>query len=374
MKRTGPVTGVDLFSGCGGISAGLVHAGFEMVAGLDCWSDALKTYSKNFPNSKAIEADVAALEPREFMRAVSLRKGELFLLAGGPPCQGFSKNVPRSKRYLEDPRNLLVNSFLDYAEALRPHVVLMENVAEFKNGFDQAYTEEIEDRLGGLGYSVAHAVLAAHEYGVPQRRRRAFFIATRSGIKQPFPLPTHGDPAKAPSLFPVSPFVSVWDAIGDLPSLRHGESYENRPYSVSAFSAFQLRARQSSDVIVNHVARKLQSTQFDRLASILPGQGIKHLPDHLRPKGGYSGAYGRLTKEMVAPTITRWVFHPGSGRYGHPVDIRTITMREAARLQGFFDDFTFVGTYISQAHQIGNAVPPMLAQAIGEHLRREIAV
>ncbi len=91
------------------------------------------------------------MNPRTFIRNVGLRKGELFLLAGGPPCQGFSKNVPRKNRFLEDPRNLLVNSFLDYAEAFRPHVVLMENVAEFKNGFDQAYTEEIEDRLGGSG-------------------------------------------------------------------------------------------------------------------------------------------------------------------------------------------------------------------------------
>ncbi len=372
MKKMENLSAIDLFCGCGGISSGLRRAGLDVIAGLDMWEDALETYANNFRKSLTIKADLAQLSTRAFMREVGLRKGELFLLAGGPPCQGFSKNVPRKNRFLEDPRNLLVNSFLDYAEALRPQVVLMENVAEFKNGFDQAFTEEIENRLGGLGYHVHHAVLTAHEYGVPQRRRRAFFLATKEKITQPFPRATHGDAAAAPSLFPLAPFVTVWNAIGDLPSLKHGESYENKPYRRKAFSEFQTRVRGSNDLIMNHVARKLQATQYARLSSIEPGQGIKNLPHHLRPKGGYSGAYGRLTKEMIAPTITRWVFHPGSGRYGHPVDLRLITMREAARLQGFPDDFVFAGTYIQQAHQIGNAVPPLLVEVITGHLLRQM--
>lgn len=374
MREREELTCLDLFSGCGGISSGLSQAGFQVVGGLDHWGDALTTYRRNFPKAKALEADLSQVRPRTFMREARLRKGELFLMVGGPPCQGFSKNVPRRHRYLEDPRNLLVNSFLDYAHDLRPQIVLMENVAEFKNGFDQAYTQEIEDRLGDLGYSVHHAVLNAHEYGVPQRRRRAFFLATRIKVKQPFPTPTHGNPKDAPSLFPIKPFVTVWDAIGDLPSLLHGESYDGKSYSAKPFSEFQQIIRGKSRKIVNHTARKLAPTQYERLASIKPGEGIKQLPARLRPKGGYSGAYGRLTKDMVAPTITRWVFHPGSGRYGHPVDIRLITMREAARIQGFPDDFLFEGTYIEQAHQIGNAVPPLLVKAIGAHLREQIGM
>ena len=130
--------------------------------------------------------------------------------------------------------------------------------------------------------------------------------------------------------------------------------------------------RNGSTTVTNHVARHLQPTQYERLASILPGQGLKDLPKHLRPKSGYSGAYARLTKEMIAPTITRWVFHPGSGRFGHPVDIRVITIREAARIQGFPDSFEFVGTYTQQAGQVGNAVPPLLAERIAESLLQNI--
>jgi DNA (cytosine-5)-methyltransferase 1 len=373
MPGQSKLTAIDLFAGCGGISAGLRQAGLRVIAGLDVWETALRTYRENFPKARAMNADISELSAREFMRELGLRKGELFLLAGGPPCQGFSKNVPRRHRYLEDPRNRLVRSFLDYAEALRPAIVLMENVAEFKNGFEQAYTSEIEERLGGLGYHVEHAVLAAHDYGVPQRRRRAFFLATRHKLASAFPTVTHADSSKPPTLFTTKLHVSVWDAIGDLPALNHGESYDGGDYSIAPFSDFQRRVRLRSRHIINHVARKLQPTQFARLSALEPGQGIKELPDFLRPKSGYSGAYGRLTKAMIAPTITRWVFHPGSGRFGHPVDIRLITMREAARIQGFSDDFSFVGSYIEQSHQIGNAVPPMLAEAIARHLRKQTA-
>ncbi len=374
MRRNLELTSVDLFAGCGGITSGLSQAGLNIVAGMDIEANALKTFNSNFRRAKALKIDISETSPRAFMRELRLRKGELFMLAGGPPCQGFSKNVPRRDRFLADPRNLLVNSFLDYAEAMRPHVILMENVAEFKNGFERAYTEEVEERLGELGYDVHHSVLAAHEFGVPQRRRRAFFIATLEKLEKPFPQPTHGEIGASMSVFKTKPYVTVWDAIGDLPSLEHGETYTRERYGKKPFSEFQTLIRGRSLKIQNHIARKLQPKQYERLASIEPGEGIKNLPARLRPKSGYSGAYGRLTKEMIAPTITRWVFHPGSGRYGHPVDIRLITMREAARIQGFPDDFVFEGTYIGQAHQIGNAVPPLLVKTIAEHVRCQLSV
>jgi DNA (cytosine-5)-methyltransferase 1 len=376
LRTNNDLTAIDLFSGCGGISSGLTQAGLRMVAGIDVWSEALDTYKENFKKAKAINLDVSETSPRTLMRELGLRKGQLFMLAGGPPCQGFSKNVPRRQRYLEDPKNLLVCSFLDYAEALLPEVVLMENVAEFKNGFDSTFTTEVEERLGE-NYHVYHAVLAAHEYGVPQRRRRAFFIATHKRLNTPFPIPSHGKSTGKLSLLPqqsLRPFVTVWDAIGDLPSLRHGEGFEGARLAREPFTEYQGMMRAKRVQVSNHVARRLRPTQYERLASIAPGQGIKDLPDNLRPKSGYSGAYGRLTKDMVAPTITRWVFHPGSGRYGHPVDIRVITMREAARLQGFSDDFVFKGSYIEQAHQIGNAVPPLLIKQIVENLRHALGV
>ncbi len=362
MSDSHKLQAIDLFCGCGGIAAGLRAAGFQVMAGVDIEPRYIATFAHNFPSAKTCLLDLSSLPPSDFAAMLNLKRGRLDLLSGGPPCQGFSKNVPRRARHFEDTNNLLVRAFLDYCEFLMPRFVLMENVAEMRNGFGQAYTNEVFQRLEKLGYSVSHAVLNAADYGVPQRRRRAFFIAHRDGGTPAFPGASH----TKMNLLTTRNHVTVWEAIGDLPSLEHGK--DANQYALTPFSDFQKTMRNGNQTVANHVARKLQPTQYERLASLTPGQTMKDLPAHLQTKGGYSGAYGRLTKEMIAPTITRWVFHPGSGRWGHPVDTRLLTMREAARLQSFPDDFEFVGSYIQQAGQIGNAVPPLLAQRIAENL------
>ena len=365
MKRP---KAVDLFCGCGGISCGLERAGFDIVAGVDIEAVFLKSYALNFPKAKAIQCDLSKMEPLDVIEQTGLRKGAIDIIAGGPPCQGFSKNVPRRNRYTEDPKNRLVVAFLKVTELLMPRFVLMENVAEMQNGFEQTYTNLIVELLEERGYTVKFGVLYAPNYGVPQKRRRAFFLASRDNEAIEFPATTHFDIGGAPSLFDNNAFVNVWDAIGDLPELQHGEGVDPMQYRTPTFHQFQEWARGGSEQIYNHVARALQPKQYQRLSSIEPGQGLKDLPEALRPKQGYSGAYGRLTKEMIAPTITRWVFHPGSGRFGHPVTPRVITIREAARIQAFPDTFRFAGTYIQQSHQVGNAVPPLLAQMIAQTL------
>jgi DNA (cytosine-5)-methyltransferase 1 len=373
LMRDNQLTAVDLFCGCGGISEGLRLAGFKIIAGIDLEPNYLCSFSHNFPEAKSLLLDLSTVAPAEFMRRIGVLRGEVDMIAGGPPCQGFSKNVPRSRRYLEDPRNRLVKSFLDYCEAMQPRFVLMENVAEMKNGFDQSYSDEIISRLAKAGYTVAQPrVLNAADYGIPQRRRRAFFIASRDGFQLEHPAPTHSKCESGGRDFSLQKHVSVWEAIGDLPSLKHGGGEEIGEYACAPFSDYQRVARNCASVVTNHVARLLRPTQYERLASIKPGQGLKDLPVHLRTRGGYSGAYGRLTKEMVAPTITRWVFHPGSGRWGHPVDIRTLTIREAARIQGFPDSFDFVGSFTQRAGQLGNAAPPLLAQKIAEAILDQV--
>jgi DNA (cytosine-5)-methyltransferase 1 len=364
-----------LFSGCGGISCGLEMAGFRILAGVDVEPSYLCSFAHNFPKAAALDWNLSETDPQVLMDKAGIKAGELDLLAGGPPCQGFSKNVPRSQREKDSSNNRLVKTFLTYCEALRPKAVLIENVAEMKNGFDRSYTDEISRRLTAAGYSIDHAVLNAADFGVPQRRRRTFFLAYRGKLPVRFPQPTHvsDDGDNTPTLLKVSNHVKVWEAIGDLPSLVHGEGEESAAYSRKAFSDFQKEIRNGNATVKNHRARKLQPVQFARLSSIVAGQGLRDLPAELRPRSGYSGAYGRLTKGMVAPTITRWVFHPGSGRYGHPVDPRVITIREAARLQGFPDHFEFVGTYTQQAGQVGNAVPPLLARQIGREILRQLA-
>lgn len=367
MTRWPNLTAIDLFAGCGGISCGLEMAGFNVLAGIDIEQKFLSTFENNFGSSRAFNFDVTSVSPSDFMKELDIERGELTLLAGGPPCQGFSKNVPRKYRYLEDPRNQLILTFLDYCEAFLPRFILMENVAEMKNGFEQSYTQEIVERLSEMGYAVGHHTLNAADYGIPQRRKRAFFLACRNGKTISAPSITHYKSTEQSLLFE-SPYVSVWDAIGDLPPLKHGEGSNETSYHVEAFSTYQRLMRNESGKVSNHVARKLQPTQLERLAALKPGEGLRDLPEHLQVNGGYSGAYGRLTKTMVAPTITRWVFHPGSGRWGHPVDTRVLSIREVARIQGFPDWFTFVGSYTQQAGQLGNAVPPMLAQQVAEHM------
>jgi DNA (cytosine-5)-methyltransferase 1 len=368
----GGLKAIDLFCGCGGISAGLRSVGFEVLAGVDVEPNYISTFSHNFPNSKSLQLDLTTTQPDEFMRLVGIEKGEIDLLAGGPPCQGFSKNVPRKNRCLEDSRNQLIKVFLNYCEELQPRFVLMENVAEMKNGFEKAYTDEILSRLEEKGYTVTYAILNSADYGVPQRRRRAFFIANRDGVKFKPPEQTHSKENEN-NLFGFASHITVWDAIGDLSSKFHTDNEDKESeYECKPFSIFQRSMRNGNKTVTNHFARLLQPKQFERLSSIEPGQGLKDLPAHLRTKGGYSGAYGRLTKDMIAPTITRWVFHPGSGRWGHPVDTRLLTIREIARIQSFPDDYEFVGTYIQRAGQLGNAVPPLLVKKIVESMLAQV--
>jgi DNA (cytosine-5)-methyltransferase 1 len=149
-----------------------------------------------------------------------------------------------------------------------------------------------------------------------------------------------------------------------LPVLLNGEGYEPMAYDQEPGNDFQRAMRRGAVALYDHKTRRLNEKQFARVSALGPGEGLKELPEELRPRSGYSGAYGRLDFEMVAPTITRWVFHPGSGRYCHPREARLLTIREAARLQSFSDDFRFTGTYIERAHQVGNAVPPLIMEAL----------
>ncbi len=364
-------TTIDLFSGCGGISEGLREADFDVVAAADNNPKYSITYKKNFSGVKFIDKSLSDLDPYEFMELVGIRVGQLDLLTGGPPCQGFSKNVPRSQREIDSKNNLLVTTFLEYCTAIRPKAILMENVAEMRNSFDETYTLEIKTTLGKLGYVVNEGVLNAADYGIPQRRRRAFFVALNDeSLQFIFPPPTHQ--ASTEQNFFIKPYLTVNDAVADLPRLKDGEGEEQMQYTSAPFSEYQKQMRKGSNILFNHKTRKLRETQYNRLACLRPGEGIKQLPDNLRPKGGYSGAYGRLTWDMVPPTITRWIFHPGSGRWGHPEDIRILTTRETARIQSFPDSFRFFGSFTDMAGQLGNAVPPLIGKILGEAIAQRL--
>lgn len=359
---------IDLFCGCGGISTGFKNEGFQVLLGADINPYALRTYRRNFPDARTIESDLSTVDPRALLRELALKSGELDCLVGGPPCQGFSKNVRAKDRYHSDPRNQLLLTYIEFVKALKPKFVLIENVAEMMNAFQSSYTEQIVESLEKFGYRVESERLLAADYGVPQLRRRAFFFANRVGFPVTVPAAQRLGPKDRPGLFtkglPVG-YVNVWDAISDLPTLEAGEGDNPCEYAKEPASEYQKGMRTKSRIVYDHVARRLTQPQLDRVKYLRPGmgEGVDALPKRLRPRSGYSGAYARLIPGEPARTITQWVFHPGSGRFYHPYDNRVITIREAARLQSFPDWFAFEGTYIQKSSQVGEAVPPLLAQA-----------
>ena len=345
---------LDLFCGCGGMSWGLSKKGFNIVAGFDIWDVALKTYQHNHKNAKAVNLDIANADPIDTLNKIGVDPNSIDVIIGGPPCQGFSKNTPASWRFLEDPKNQLYKAYLRFVKALNPKVVIIENVAEIYNAFGGVVREEIINTLQAWGYNVNVKIINMSLYGIPQKRRRCFFFASRVG--------TPAFPKESKNT------ITGWDAISDLPVVKQGEGFDGMPYIFEATNEYQRHMRKNSTALYNHIANVMKPIQTARIASIGPGQGLKDMPVELQVNGGYSGAYGRLDYTSVAPTITRWVFHIGSGRFAHPREVRGLTMREAARIQSFSDDFHFVGSRNDQAGQIGNAVPPLFMEQLADNI------
>jgi DNA (cytosine-5)-methyltransferase 1 len=345
---------LDLFCGCGGMSWGLHKRGFNIIAGIDMSDIALKTFQYNHRGARVYNLDISSINPVDIMSDLNLNYGELDIMIGGPPCQGFSKNTPASWRFLEDPQNQLYHSYLDFVKCFNPKIAIIENVAEIYNAYNKTVRNEIMCKFHSLGYDISVSVINMSDYGVPQKRRRCVFFASRIG-EPSFPITDNN-------------YVTAWEAISDLPIVEQGEGFDGMQYTMPAINHYQRHMRSNSITLFNHIGRKMQPLQARRIASIGPGQGLKDMPDELKVKGGYSGAYGRLDYEMLSPTITRWVFHTGSGRFAHPREVRGLTMREAARLQSFSDDFVFHGSFSEQAGQIGNAVPPLFMEKFADNI------
>ncbi|MBD1216276.1 MAG: DNA cytosine methyltransferase [Aphanizomenon sp.] len=369
---------IDLFSGAGGLTTGFHLAGFETLCAIDSNKKALATYQHNYPNTKVIHQDIREVNPSELRHNLGLEREQLKAIIGGPPCQGFSRNIPAEYRYIDDPQNQLYKSFLNFVKEFKPLYVIMENVPEILTAYQGLFKYQITNQLESLGYKVISSSLNAAKYGVPQTRSRAFFIASLERLIV-LPNPTHNDDdIKVKSKHKESSYqinllksnssriVTVKDAIGDLPELNAGQKYDEDRYPSDPQTSYQTLIRHNSSKITNHIARALSSIQMSRVKLLKEGQDARNLPPELAPKKHYSGAYGRLYWDQPAKTITRWVFHPGSGRFFHPTQDRTITIREAARLHSYPDTFHFLGTYTEMASQIGESVPPLLAKTIAE--------
>lgn len=364
MKQQNPseFTVIDLFCGAGGLSEGFRQAGFRVLAGLDYDEAAGATFAATHPDAKFIGGPIQNVSALDILRASKLKKGEVDVLIGGPPCQGYS--VYNHQRGTDDPRAGLFREYLRIVDGIRPQWLVMENVTGITSIASGGIVREIRAAMGSLGYRVQMETLKAEAYGVPQERRRVFFIATSGKTPIYFPVPTHG-----PGL---SKYVTVWDAISDLPTLMNGEESNGMPYGTKASNEFQRMLRGDATNVFNHSAPRLAAINEQRMQHIPPGGSWRDIPVELLPLGmrrakrsDHTKRYGRPRKSDLACTIlTKCDVHWGA--FIHPSQNRSFSVREAARLQTFPDSFVFQGSRTEQYVQVGNAVPPLLGKRIAE--------
>ena len=318
-------TCVDLFAGAGGLSLGFKWAGFKSLAAVEIYREAVMTYSHNFPDVRVFNGDIRDDSLKEDLftyvrkKLEDLGKKELDVLIGGPPCQGFSL---AGLRLVEDPRNNLYREFLDIARKLSPKVLVMENVEGLRSFLGGRVERKIIEDMEKLGYKVNVTTLNSAWYGVPQLRKRVIFIANRLGIKNYYPAP----------VFEENEYKTVKDAIEDL--LNESENKE-----------------------INHIFTRHKQEMIERLKQVPQG-------GNLYPH--YTDAWKRPYWNKPAPTVKE----NHGGVHIHPLLPRVMTPRELARLQSFPDSFVFRGSKKHQLVQIGNAVPPLMAKAIGIAVRK----
>jgi len=342
MPKKSSISFIDLFSGCGGMSLGLRAAGLSPVLAIDNCIDALKTFRDNEPDVTALNLDLGDCDP---CSDVSLQEAPT-LIVGGPPCQGFSIS---GKRNPNDPRNRLYQGFVKFVSYYQPQYFIMENVPNMASISGGRILASIIEEFEGLGYSVTYRTLLASDYGVPQNRRRLILVGTRSGSLFEFP---------SPSTPELEDKITTAQAISDLPlfSLEDGADYQ-----MPADSKYQKEIRRDSRGIWNHQVTNHTADTVSTIALVPDGGNYKDLPEHLRGTRRVNIAWTRYSSSRPSLTIDTGHRHHFHYRFN-----RIPTVRESARLQSFPDRFLFSGSKTSQYRQVGNAVPPKLAQAIGE--------
>lgn len=357
---------VDLFAGCGGFSQGFKKAGFESVLAVEIDQWASETYAANHPDTKVVTEDVRKVAVQ------SLKLSNIDGVIGGPPCQGFSLSGNRDAK---DPRNSLFMEFVRFVHELQPKFFVMENVLgllSMKTRENRPVSEIIYEEFTQAGYNVTHVVLTASDFGVPQSRQRVFFIGLRAD------LPFNVIQLNPLNLKAKQPVVNLWDAISDLPALNAGEGDEEQCYASVPQNAYQKKIRVGSKVVCNHVAMRHTPRIVERFKQIGYGQSVKDVsPEHSQRKRGDASAISgkvfsqnnmRPSPDRPCPTVAASF----QSNFIHPYAHRNFTAREGARIQSFPDSYVFKGKrttmswekHLSQYQQIGNAVPPLLAEAV----------
>lgn len=316
---------IDLFSGAGGFSLGFDNKGFDNVFSVDIEPNFCKTYKHNFSNHKLIEKDICELSDSEIEYHKEF--DEIDVVIGGPPCQGFSIAGNIGRTFVDDPRNRLFKEFVRVVKVVKPKFFVMENVARLYNHKKGETRKEIIKDFEKLGYKVDCKILNSADYGVPQVRKRVIFIGTVNNVEIQFP------PQE------VEEYVSVKEALSSYPKLESGE--------------------ESS--IPNHIAMSHSDQMLTKMSYVTDGGDRNEIPVKIRPKSGDVRKYIKYASDKPSVCVTgdmRKIFHYEQNR--------ALTVRELAKLQSFPDDFVFKGNRISQQQQVGNSVPPKMAEAIAE--------
>jgi DNA (cytosine-5)-methyltransferase 1 len=331
----------DFFSGCGGTSCGLDAAGMDIVFALDSDPVALETFKENFPKAETIASNIQDVEPQQLTYLIEKQKAPI-LFCGCAPCQPFSRQ--NNHKRVDDPRRNLLTEFSRFISYWKPEYILIENVPGLQKLKSKGPFNGFLNQITKIGYSYSYAVLPARGFGVPQKRERLVLVASLIGEIE-LPELTHG-----PELG--KPYSTLKDWISDLPAISAGETSLLDP---------------------DHQAAKLSDLNIQRIKATPEGGGREFWPEELwlnchKGHKGHTDVYGRLHWDKPASGLTTRCISLSNGRFGHPVQDRALSIREAACLQTFPRSYRFKGNMVSKAKQIGNAVPPLMAQKIAESI------
>lgn len=380
---------VDLFAGAGGLSCGLKQSGFFPILANELVPQYAETYQINHQDTQMIVGDVRQVCEINMKNLLGVKEGEVDLVAGGPPCQGFSVNAPI--RTLDDERNHLFKDFLRVVASLQPKAVLIENVPGIISLGKGTVVKQIYAELEAMGYKVGHKILFAGHYGVPQMRFRTVFIAIKKYKGEiSFPEPQFSAKAVAnfkgakelcisiPPLFyqELKRQITVLDALSDLPKIENNQKISPEKYESEPQNDYQKYLRGGCKKITSHCCARITEVNLERLKYIPQGGSWRDIPHDLLPEGlkrarrsDHTKRYGRLHPDALCSTVLTKC-DPHWGSFFHPTQNRIISVREAARIQSFPDTYLFSGSITQQYEQVGNAVPPLLGKAIGDEIMK----
>ena len=340
---------IDLFSGAGGLSYGFETAGFDILLGIDNDAKALETFELNHKGAKSICGDITQITYEKDIKPLIGDK-RIDVIIGGPPCQGMSLSGPRK---FDDPRNKLYLSYIRLVEEIRPRAFVIENVPGLVGLFGGQIKDSIIKKFTAMGYDIQHKILCAADYGVPQNRKRVVFVGMKKGS---FSYPN-----------PFDYTVTCSMALSDLPPIEEGIGEERAQYETEPQNEYQKLMRERSKLVKNHIAA-VHSDKVKKIISLVPdGGNYKNLPEEYINSRNFHVAWTRFASDKPAPTIDTGHRHHFHYKYN-----RVPTVRECARLQSFPDDFIFLGNKTQQFRQVGNAVPPLLAEAIAKSLMEQL--